>query len=70
MTTDIHKHIVKSIKALRIEQHLTQAQLATKAGMYPNAYAKIERGERKPEIETLEKLVKALGVKFSDILPS
>ena len=34
------------ISRLRIERHLTQAQLAEKAGMHVQALAKIERGER------------------------
>ena len=34
------------ISRLRAEKHLTQAQLAAKAGMHIQALAKIERGER------------------------
>ena len=34
------------ISQLRIERHLTQAQLAEKAGMHVQALAKLERGER------------------------
>lgn len=35
-----------TISQLRIERHMTQAQLAEKAGMHVQALAKIERGER------------------------
>lgn len=34
------------ISKLRIQKHLTQAQLAAKTGMHVQALAKIERGER------------------------
>lgn len=34
------------ISRLRIERHMTQAQLAAKAGMHVQALARIERGER------------------------
>lgn len=34
-----------------------------------NYFARIERADVKPSVETLEKVVKALGVKSSDILP-
>ena len=34
------------IARLRIEQHLSQSQLAEKAGMHKQALAKLERGER------------------------
>ena len=34
------------ISHLRSERHMTQAQLAEKAGMHVQALAKLERGER------------------------
>jgi len=37
--------------------------------MNPNAYAKVEQGKQTPQLETLEKILKVLGVKSSDILP-
>ena len=57
------------MKNFRIKNGLTQAELAKKAGMNPNAYAKIERAERRANTDTLEKIVKALGVHSSGILP-
>ncbi len=34
-----------------------------------NYYAKLERGEAMPSLKMLEKVIKALGVKSSDVLP-
>jgi transcriptional regulator with XRE-family HTH domain len=34
-----------------------------------NYYAKLERGEAVPSLKMLEKVVKALGIKSSDVLP-
>jgi XRE family transcriptional regulator, regulator of sulfur utilization len=69
-------HDEKSIKALasklkkaREKQNLTQAELAEKAGIHFNYYARVERGEVNPSYDTLYKLIKALKVKSSDILP-
>lgn len=69
MTDKSNKQIAKNLKQARREKRLTQEELARKAGISHNYYARIERVEVKPTVETLEKLIKALGVKSSDILP-
>jgi HTH-type transcriptional regulator/antitoxin HipB len=51
----------------RIAKGLTQLQLAKKAGIYPNTYAKIERGEQDPSFATVKKLAKALDLDLKDI---
>jgi transcriptional regulator with XRE-family HTH domain len=61
--------IAESLKEIRQKRGLTQVEVADKAGLHVNSYAKIERGEAMPEIETLGKIAKALRVKSSDILP-
>lgn len=65
----LKKHVAKALKEAREKGGLTQQELAKKAGINSNAYAKIERGSALPELDTLEKLAKALGVTSSDILP-
>jgi len=60
--------IAKRIKEIRIKKGLTQSEVAKKAGLDSNSYAKIERGINKPLGVTLVKICKALGVKSSDIL--
>ena len=69
MTDDTRKQIIKKIKKARIDQGLSQVQLANKSGVSIGGYIKIEHGDRKPQLETLEKLIKALGFKSSDVLP-
>ncbi len=56
------------IKAARLKKGLMQTEVAKKAGLNSNFYAKVERGEAKPSGVTLTKIIKALGVKSSDIL--
>lgn len=63
------KTVGPKIQAARQQQGLTQAAVAKKAGMQTNYYATIERGDRVPSLQTLEKIIKALGVKSSDVLP-
>jgi transcriptional regulator with XRE-family HTH domain len=58
-----------NIRNIREKQGFTQVALAKKAGIDSNYYAKIERGEIKPGADKYKKIVKALGVKSSDIFP-
>lgn len=66
---DTTKKIGKRLKEIRREKGLTQAELAEKAVMNANYYAKIERGEVKPAPEIYEKIAKALKVTAADIFP-
>ena len=59
----------KRLKKARIQAKLTQAEVAQKIEVHVNYYARIERGEVTPSLDTLKALVKALKVKSSDILP-
>jgi transcriptional regulator with XRE-family HTH domain len=48
---------------------MTQTEVAEKAKISTNHYAKIERGEVIATITTLERIIKSLGAKSSDVLP-
>lgn len=62
--------IGQRLRAARTKRGLTQAEVAKKADTGTNYYAVIERGEANNiSLEKLEKIVKALGVKSSDVLP-
>lgn len=60
--------IANKIKEARIRKNLTQTDVAGKAGLNANSYAKIERGKQKPSALTLTKILKALEIKSSEIL--
>lgn len=64
----IHKTIAKNIARIRKEKGITQEALAYQAGLNRAYIGYIERGERKPTIETLEKIAKALGARVTTIL--
>jgi transcriptional regulator with XRE-family HTH domain len=55
-------YIGDRLKALRIEQALTQEELANKASVAPNTVARLERNETEPHMSTARKLAQALGV--------
>ena len=60
--------IANKIKEARLKKDLKQSEVAEKAGLNKNYYAKVERGESKPSVITLTKILKALGIKSSEIL--
>ncbi len=60
--------IGKNLKRIRKEKQITQVQLAQKAGISSNYYARIERDEENPSLEVLKEISKALKVKSSEIL--
>ena len=61
--------IAKNLRELRKAKRMTQTEVAQKAKISTNHYAKIERGEVIATITTLERIIKSLGAKSSDILP-
>lgn len=65
--TDIQ--IGENLKKSRKKINLTQAEVADKAGINVNFYARLERGEVTASLNTLKVLLKILKVKSKDILP-
>ncbi|MDQ5944581.1 MAG: hypothetical protein QG658_650 [Patescibacteria group bacterium] len=61
-------NIPNNLLSLRKQQHYTQKELAHKAGLNSNYYAKVERGNGVPSLKTLYRLAKALDVTVSEIV--
>lgn len=61
--------IGKRVKEAREKNKVSQEELAGRAGLYRTYIGHIEVGRYMPSAYTLYKIVKALGVKSSDILP-
>lgn len=57
-----------NIKKARKKLGLTQAEVAEKAKIHSNYYARIERGEEKPALDTLDNIAKVLKVKVSELI--
>ncbi len=66
---DQDKQVGNKLKKARLKLGLRQVDLAQKAKINSNCYAKLERGEVTPTLTTLKKILKALGLKSSDVLP-
>ena len=63
-----YKRLGAQLKRRRIEQGLTQEQLAEAADISTAFYGHIERGTRKLSVDTLYKLTKALQCPADDLL--
>lgn len=62
------KSLSDILSEARRKAGLTQAQVAKKAGINANAYAKIERGESNSRIVTLKKIAKALEIDIAKLI--
>ena len=58
-----------NLRKARKTANLTQEGLARKADITSSYYARLERGEYLPSLNTLRKIIKATGSKSSQILP-
>jgi len=64
MSTEIGSRI----RRIRVNQDLSQQDIAEQLGITPGAYAKIERGETDPQASRLVELAKILKVDVSAFL--
>jgi transcriptional regulator with XRE-family HTH domain len=62
-------HIGHEIRRAREERGLNQTQLAASVGTGPAAISRIENGRQSPNIETLEKIARALELEVRDLFP-
>jgi len=58
------KDLGTKFKKVREEENFTQAQVAKKAQIHVNYYARIERGEVVPRWDIVSKVAKALSIKL------
>ncbi|MDP9078825.1 MAG: helix-turn-helix domain-containing protein [Bacteroidota bacterium] len=62
------KTLGATIRELRIERHLSQAQLAVLSEMMPSQVGRIERGEINPSVSTTYALAVALRVDMNTLI--
>jgi transcriptional regulator with XRE-family HTH domain len=56
------------LKHARVRRKLTQLELAKKVGVHKMTISKLERGDRQPSMQMLQRLAKALGVPVTALL--
>ena len=63
----IQERLGRRIQQLRDAVGLTQAQLADRAGVNPEHISRIERAEKGPSIELLDRIAGALGLPIKSL---
>lgn len=59
---DLLTRFAANVRRLRSKKKLSQKALADKVGISVSYVSMLERGQRSPPLETIEKMAKALGV--------
>lgn len=65
---DFASKIPENLSVIRKQHRYTQKEVADMAGLNPNYYAKVERGDGIPSLKTLCKIAKALRVTVTEIV--
>jgi transcriptional regulator with XRE-family HTH domain len=68
MATMVAMKIGKSVRRLRIERFMSQAELSKVAGVSPAHLGRIERNEHDPHLSTIRKIAEALSVDPSELV--
>lgn len=59
---DLLGRFAGNVRRLRAKKKLSQKALADKVGISVSYVSMLERGQRSPPLETIEKMARALGV--------
>jgi transcriptional regulator with XRE-family HTH domain len=65
---DLLTRFAGNVRRLRSKKNLSQKALADKVGISVSYVSMLERGQRSPPLETVERMAKALGVTPSNLL--
>ena len=65
---DLLARFAANVRRLRGKKKLSQKALADKVGISVSYVSMLERGQRSPPLETIEKMAKALGVPAASLL--
>ncbi len=65
---DLLTKFAGNVRRLRSKKRLSQKALADKVGISVSYVSMLERGQRSPPLETIEKMAKALGVSPAALL--
>lgn len=74
MGNDIYQHIGRRIREERIKRGWTQEHLAEKVGLHLSFIGQLERGFKKPSVQTVKNIATIFGIKagalFDEELPA
>ncbi len=65
---DLLSKFAANVRRLRARKKLSQKALADRVGISVSYVSMLERGQRSPPLETIEKMARALGVSPASLL--
>ncbi|HEU4383269.1 MAG TPA: helix-turn-helix transcriptional regulator [Anaeromyxobacteraceae bacterium] len=65
---DLLTKFAGNVRKLRAKKRLSQKALADRVGISVSYVSMLERGQRSPPLETVEKMARALGVSPASLL--
>ena len=68
MSDKLLKSFGAHLKELRLQQNLSQVELANKGSFDRNYIGMVERGERNPSLKNLARMADALGIDLPTLL--
>jgi transcriptional regulator with XRE-family HTH domain len=58
----------RNLRRARKQREMTQEEVGHRSGVHPTEVSRIEAGKRDPQVSTVERLAKAVGLSASDLL--
>lgn len=68
MSSEVNIKFAKRLKALRLERSFSQEELASLCGIDRTYIGRLERLERNPSLEILQKIADGLGIELTELL--
>ncbi len=68
MNGDINKKFGRKVAKLRKERAISQEELADRCGIHRTYIGSVERGEKSPTLNTIEKIAKGLNVGVCELI--
>lgn len=65
--TELRAYVSQSLRAYRIEQGMTQEEVADQAEMNPSHLGKIERGQDNATIDVVDRIIRAMNATYHDV---
>ena len=66
--SDLHQTFCSQLKAWRLAKHVSQSELARRIGIKPSMVCQLESGRNTPNLDTVDKIAKALKVRVNHFL--
>lgn len=67
MNDNLNKIFGRKIAKLRLQQNLSQEELAERCGIHRTYMGAIERGEKSPTLNTIKKIADGLNISIREI---